>query len=290
MLGARRGVTHGRHRVWPDFFGFSTVLTWRVPANKLARRSKSLPGTLFMNRRELLIGATGCVAGACAGWVGSRARSIAPPAVIATSVSSRDGHEPGIAPAEALARLLAGNRRFAAGQSIRPHDSANRREALSHDQRPFAVVLGCSDSRVPPEIVFDAGLGDLFIVRQAGHVADDDTLGSLEYAVGHLGVRLIAVVGHERCGAVTAAVGTVLRDESVPGHVLRLVDDIAPAVFEVQHQGGDLIDNAVRANIQLVVRLLEQSAAVLRPLVRRGDIRLVGMYYPLASGLVELLE
>lgn len=189
---------------------------------------------------------------------------------------------------KALEMLLEGNRRFAEGKPKHPHETLDWRAHLRKGQHPFAVIVGCSDSRVSPELLFDEGLGDLFVIRQAGHVADDDTLASVEYAIGHLHVRLVVVLGHESCGAVEAAVATLMRDEPAPGHIIRLVDDIAPAVKAAGEQPGEIVENAVQANIRHVVDQLRNSMPILRPLVRSDQLRIVGAYYALETGRVRL--
>lgn len=239
---------------------------------------------MALSRRELLLTTAG-VAGGCAcgvfahNWLSAQSRPVAAGGVIPDAPPARD----------ALQKLIDGNRRFVDGRPAFPNRSAERRVALRHEQHPFAVILGCSDSRVPPEVVFDQGLGDLFVIREAGNVADDDTLGTVEYAVEHLHSPLVVVLGHQGCGAVTAAVGAVVRDEAVEGHVLHLVDDIAPAVMEVQGRAGDLVDESIRANVRHVVRRLRASGPVLRSRDRRGEVRIVGCYYSLATGVVEWL-
>jgi carbonic anhydrase len=190
----------------------------------------------------------------------------------------------GTTPDLALRELRAGNRRYVAARVVRPHQNAARRALVAKGQHPFAVVIGCADSRVPPEIVFDQGLGDLFVVRVAGNIADDAVLGSVEYAVEHLGARLIVVLGHERCGAVQAA----LQGGETPGHVAALVEAIGPAVDAVRGQPGDVLDRAVKANVGRVVGEVKSSKPVLAPLVEAGKVRVVGGYYHLASGAVEL--
>ncbi len=190
---------------------------------------------------------------------------------------------------EALQRLVDGNKRFVDNHLQHPHCQNHWRESLAQEQHPFAIVLGCSDSRVPPEIIFDEGLGDLFVIRQAGHVADDDTIGSIEYAAEHLHVPLVVVLGHESCGAVTAALGAVLHDEPIEGHVLRIVDDISPAIHEVREVQQNQLDAAIRANVRAVVRKLTESGPVLRSLIRKQKLRVVGSYYNLHSGAVEWL-
>jgi carbonic anhydrase len=242
-----------------------------------------------LSRRDVILGGIGAACGCVGGLAAQRVFTNAPhggpppppsPKALAAGSASAE---------QALEWLTLGNARFAAGKGQHPHESREWRSTLVAEQHPFAVILGCSDSRVSPEVIFDEGLGELFVIRQAGHVADDDSLGSIEYAVGHLNIPLIVVLGHQSCGAVQAAVGSVLRDEPAEGHILRLVDDITPAVLAVQSEQTDLIDAAVRANIRQVVERLRGCGPVLRPRERRGELRVVGAYYPLNKGLVEWL-
>jgi len=191
---------------------------------------------------------------------------------------------------EALERLLTGNRRFATGAPTFPNQTPARRQELVAGQKPFAAILGCSDSRVPPEIIFDQGLGDLFVVRVAGDIVDNASLGSLEYAVEHLGVPLILVLGHSGCGAVQAAVAGGAHEGSI--HVL--VAAIEPAVEVARLEPGPLLENAVRANVQLVVRQLRSAGPVLAPSESHdkplaGDLQILGALYDLASGVVTIL-
>lgn len=184
-----------------------------------------------------------------------------------------------------LERLLAGNARFVAGEPRRDHQDLARRGELALNQHPSAVIVGCADSRVPPEIVFDQGLGDLFVVRVAGNVVEDSAIASIEYAVEHLGVKLVIVLGHERCGAVDA----VLNGGRLPGHLDSLSRAIGPVVSGARKQGGDALDNAVRANIARVVRELEQSEPILTRAVHVEELEIVGARYDLDTGAVELL-
>ncbi len=157
-------------------------------------------------------------------------------------------------------------------------------------QAPFAVVVTCSDSRVPPELIFDQGLGDLFIVRLAGNIVDDAALGSIEYAVDHLGVPLVVVLGHKRCGAVAAAVEAVESKKKAPGHLPALVKALKPAVEETRSQAGDRVDNAVHANIRLVASKLKASQPILAPAVKAGKVKVLGAYYDLDDGKVTFLH
>lgn len=189
---------------------------------------------------------------------------------------------------DSLKRLLAGNERFVAGKSTAPRgpDLLTRRAALTKDQKPFALILCCSDSRVPPELVFDVGLGDIFVVRTAGQVVDPVDIGGIEYAVEHLGVPLILVMGHQDCGAVTAAVG------GAPelGDIANVLKAIAPAVAETKASPGDPIDNAVRANAIDIAKQLQGTAPILSSHVQSGKLQIVPARYALDNGKVELLK
>src|SRR5207253_3201890 len=145
---------------------------------------------------------------------------------------------------------------WAATQLDRPNQSVERRTAMAGGQQPFAIVFSCIDSRVPPELVFDRGLGDMFVVRTAAHVVDNAALGSIEFGVEELQVPLVVVLGHENCGAVIATIETIEHDEIAPGHISALVDGIRPAVNSAHDRPGDSTDNVVRANTELVVASL----------------------------------
>ena len=182
-------------------------------------------------------------------------------------------------------RLLEGNRRYAAARLSHTNQTAVRRGEIAAGQHPFAVVVGCADSRVPPEILFDQGLGDLFVIRLAGHIVDDAVLASIEYAVEHLGIRYVMVLGHERCGAVEATV----KGGDVPGHISSLAAAIRPAVDEAANRPGDKVDNVVRANVARTVRQLKASAPILKERVERGDLTIAGARYDLDEGSVSIL-
>ena len=187
---------------------------------------------------------------------------------------------------DALERLLAGNQRFVADKRAYPDQTSAHRRELTVGQHPFAAILGCTDSRVPPEIIFDQGLGNLFTVRIAGNIVDNASLGSLEYAVQHLGVPLIVVLGHSCCGAVQAA----LAGGDMQGQIATLVAAIRPAVKLARNRPGETLDQAVRINISMVVSQLRTAAPILAPLVDEGRIKILGSHYDLASGVVELLQ
>lgn len=190
-----------------------------------------------------------------------------------------------ITPDSALAELKTGNKHHVAHRYQHPHETLDRQRQLVSGQHPHAEILSCSDSRVPPEIVFDQGLGDLFIVRVAGNVASDTELGSLEYGAEHLHVPLIVVLGHESCGAVTAAV----QGGPPEGHIGSLVDLIKPAVEKTRGMSGDPVSNAVRMNVELVVKQLRTSTPILSELVAHGKIKIVGAVYSVETGAVTWL-
>jgi carbonic anhydrase len=191
---------------------------------------------------------------------------------------------PQVAPAEALARLQAGNRSFVADELRHPRQTAERRVAVATSQYPFAVVLGCADSRTAPEVVFGQGLGDIFVVRVAGNVLNDETVGSIEYAVKHLGARLVVVLGHKRCGAIKAARETLAAKAEAPGHIQSLVKAIKPAVEATT--GADM-EATAKAHVLNVVRALRDSAPVLKEKVAAGAVSVVGANYDLDTGAVE---
>lgn len=196
------------------------------------------------------------------------------------------GSAPAKAVPDALTALVEGNQRFVSGQVTHPNQSAARRHDVATTQKPFAIIVGCADSRVPPELVFDQGLGEVFVVRAAGAVVDDVGLGSIEFAVAKLGARLIVVLGHERCGAVEAA----LKGGAVAGHIGTVVDAIKPAIGSVSSEPGDALDNAVRDNVRAVVARLRSSDPVLAPMVRDGSLRVVGTVYDLDTGLARIVD
>lgn len=194
-----------------------------------------------------------------------------------------------VTPDEALTRLLEGNKRFVANRRFHPNESFEQRAKLATGQWPFAAVLGCADSRVPPEILFDHGLGDIFTVRVAGNIVEDAGSGSMEYAIEHLGVPLIVVLGHERCGAIKATIEALESQGDVPGHIGALVKKLKPAVEGTKSQPGDKVDNAVRDNAKRMAAELANMDPILKEKVKEGKLKVVAMRYDLDTGSVELL-
>jgi carbonic anhydrase len=191
-----------------------------------------------------------------------------------------------VAPNEALKRLTEGNKRFVEGKSERPRQDLNRIKEVAVGQKPFAIIVGCSDSRVPNEIVFDQGLGDLFIVRTAGQVSAAASWGSIEFAEEVLGAKLIVVLGHTKCGAVSAAVNV----PEVPGHIVTLINAIKPAAAKVKGMAGDPVENAIKENVRMQVSQFRDLEPVLAKRIREGSIKVVGGVYNLETGAVEWLK
>ena len=185
-----------------------------------------------------------------------------------------------------LAELIEGNARFAAGASVHPRQDPERRAVVARGQHPRAAIVACSDSRVPPELVFDQGLGDLFVVRTAGNIIDDLGVASLEYAAVHLGVPLVVVMGHSRCSAVTAAVEGV----EAPGRFSAIHEALAPAVEKTKDRPGDAVDAAARENVKSSVTMLESAEGVLKDRIDRGALLVVGAFYDIERGSVEFIR
>ena len=195
---------------------------------------------------------------------------------------------------QALALLKEGNARFMADKPEPVIQGKDRRLALARSQTPIAVLVSCSDSRVPPELLFGRGLGELFIVRNAGNTVDTVALGSIEYAVAKLGVPLVVVMGHERCGAVEAAVNVVEKNARFPGSIGQMVEPIVPAVLRAKANLADkkytadtLVDASVRENVLRVVARLRESEPILVEPLRTKKLMIVGAQYDLDDGRVE---
>jgi len=207
----------------------------------------------------------------------------------------------------ALQELKAGNDRYVLDHVEHPHEGAQRRVDLSIAQHPFAIVLGCADSRVVPELIFDQGVGDLFVLRIAGSIADDAVIASIEFAVEHLGTRLVVVLGHERCGAIMAAINHDVSE----GKLNSLLTYIEPALKAGQQleddadskdgvsktesntgsaNGGDAVGKIIKIHVNLMVKTLQSTAPILSQEVRSGTLKIVPAYYQLATGMVDFWE
>jgi len=195
-------------------------------------------------------------------------------------------------PAEAWSALRDGNQRFVRDEMAHPSQGAGRRQELAVAQNPFAVIFGCSDSRVAAEIIFDQGLGDTFVVRTAGHVLDTTVIGSIEYGIGVLDARLVVVLAHDSCGAVAAAAHTLATGEQATGFVRAVVDRVIPSIVNVTSRGDDVRDENMlrREHVRHTVDQLYGYSAAIRAAVDEGHVAIVGVEYTLADGRATLLE
>jgi carbonic anhydrase len=203
-----------------------------------------------------------------------------------------DGKKTDMTPTQALAKLKQGHADFLADKpALKTSRDSDRRLAIARSQVPFAVLVGCSDSRVSPELLFDTGLGELFIVRNAGNTIDTVALGSIQYAVQVLNVPLILVLGHERCGAVEAALSVVEKNTVYPGSIGQMVEPIIPAVLKAKtmdaKSGDDLLDGAVRRTFSRTVERLRTSEPTMIDPIKAGKLMVVGARYDLDDGKVD---
>ena len=263
---------------------------------------KRSPKPQSFSRRTLLQFGVGFVGtGSLTAWLGTGAlaRTIErrssgtmpdqmPDQMLDQRVASASGSphpQSSLTPDEALAELMAGNQRFVARKRVNPHQDTARITEVAAGQAPFAAILSCADSRVVPEIAFDQGIGDLFVVRVAGNLAMIEDIASEEYAVGVLGAPLVMVLGHERCGAVDAAVN----GGELPGVIESLVVAIQPAVQASEGEPGDRLTNAIKANVRLQVQRL-QTSSVISSAIEVGKLKIVGAYYDLETGEISFVS
>lgn len=194
-----------------------------------------------------------------------------------------------VSPKVALKRLMEGNARYVHGLTRR-HEFLRERERLTGGQNPYAAILSCSDSRVSPEYAFDSARGDLFVSRVAGNVVNNDITASLEYAVAALHVPVILVLGHEKCGAVDAAVKVVTKGESYPGKIQSLAQKMRPAVEEAVAGPGEVLHAAIVQNVRDGMKLLRAQSTIICSAEKAGKLKVVGGVYRLSTGKVELLD
>ena len=209
----------------------------------------------------------------------------APAAAAAKAPAAGHAEVKGMDAKSALDALMQGNQRFINDLMDKTHKNSDRRIDVAKGQHPIAIVVCCSDSRVPPEQVFDVGLGDIFVVRVAGNVVDAIGMGSIEYAASHLNVQLVVVLGHERCGAVTAAIS----GNPAPAHVLAIVEAIQQNLAGTEPGAGDAVDQAVCINASAVAKQINNSAPILKDMVSAGSLKVVAARYDLDDGTVKLL-
>lgn len=192
-------------------------------------------------------------------------------------------------PTQAWAALMAGNERFVAGTPQHPNQSAGRRHEIAGGQRPFATFFGCSDSRVAAEVIFDQGLGDLFVVRTAGHVISPTELGSLEFGPVVLDIPLIVVLGHDSCGAVKAAMEAYDKGEMPPGYLRDLVERVTPSVLSAYRRGHRRTDEVEAEHVRLMVDLIQDRSKLIAERIQSGRLAMVGLTYALAEGRARVV-
>ncbi len=231
---------------------------------------------LNLSRRHLLKVGAGVLGGTAALTAGLGSKLAFPERAIA---------QEDMTPEQALQNLIAGNRRFVSEKRENPRQTLARLTEVAQVQKPFAAILSCADSRVPSEIIFDQGFGDLFICRVAGNVATPEEIGSLEFGTLVLGAKVIMVMGHKRCGAVDATI----KGAQVPGQIASLLDAIRPAVERSQGQSGERLENATKANVLLQIERL-QASPVISQLIEEGKLKIAGGYYDLDTGAVTLVS
>ncbi|MFF4044948.1 carbonic anhydrase [Streptomyces sp. NPDC001816] len=238
------------------------------------------------DRRALLAGGLVGVAGALTGCSSTRAASSARAASSTTSASPEARPT---TPAAAFARLMEGNKRWVSGDLQHPDRDPNRRRLVAQEQEPFGAILSCIDSRVPPELLFDTGLGDLYVMRTGGEAVGPVVTGSVEYGPMTSDTPLIVVLGHQRCGAVKAAYKSLHDGKPLPGNLQAIVKALQPAYEQAVREGGaDPVETMTRAQVKLTAADL-RSNQDLAPLVGKGALAVVGAYYSLDTGKVEVL-
>jgi carbonic anhydrase len=195
-----------------------------------------------------------------------------------------------VTPDEALARLKSGNGKFVDAPQLCAADLTKQRDAIAKAQTPWATIVGCADSRTPPELVFGGvGLGELFVARNAGNMADTATMGTIEYGAAELGIPLIVVLGHQRCGAVAAACSVVEKHAKFPGSIGPMVAAIMPAARAVHGKPGDFVDNAVRENAKRTATKIAKDSKIVAGLAKTNKVKVLAAYYDLDNGKVEYL-
>lgn len=232
---------------------------------------------LLTNRRSFLASAAGLASAGVFGW------STLSPASAKVAPTS-------LTPDEALAKLKDGNAKYVAAPELCEANLGERREEVAKGQAPWATILTCADSRVPPELLFGGvTLGELFVCRNAGNMADTATMGSIEYGVEHLGCPLVVVLGHERCGAVAAACEVAEKGTKLPGSIGPMVDAILPAAKAMMGKEGDFIANTVRESARLTAEKINSQSEIISHLAHEGKVKIVYATYDLDTGVVEFI-
>lgn len=225
------------------------------------------------------------------GFAGLAAAVAATSPVGSTTVLAASPKAPSRSPSDALAALQAGNRRYVSDPQVCTLDLAKRRAQVASGQAPWATIISCADSRVPPELLFGGlGVGELFVARNAGNLVDTATLGTVEYGAAVLGSPLIVVLGHSRCGAVAAACKVVTENATFPGAIGPMIEPIIPAAIASRGAPGDFVENATRQSARRTAARLEASSSILSGMVKSENLRIVAAYYDLESGRVDFLS
>jgi carbonic anhydrase len=206
-------------------------------------------------------------------------------------VAAADGGKTSLTPDQALAALKEGNARYVSSPQACVMDLAKRRSDVANHQAPWAIIVGCSDSRVAPELLFGGvGPGELFVARNAGNMVDTATMGTVEYGAEHLGAPLVVVLGHERCGAVAAACDVVAKKATFPGSIGPMVKPIVPAATAMKGKPGDFVDNTVRESARRTAQRIATASPILSHLIKDGKLKIVAARYDLDEGKVEYLS
>lgn len=197
---------------------------------------------------------------------------------------------PATNPVTAWKSLKDGNQRFVAGEPLHPSQGIEDRTRLAEGQHPGAILFGCADSRVAAEIIFDQGLGDMFVVRTAGHTMDSSVLGSIEYGVAVLGAPLIVVLGHDRCGAVKATIDALDSGDTPGGYIRDVVERVTPSVLSARRDGYTAVDDFEARHVEETANLLMQRSRIIADKVETGEVAIVGLTYRLSEGSARLRE
>jgi carbonic anhydrase len=206
-------------------------------------------------------------------------------------VNLASGATPRVSPDEAVARLKAGNEKYLTAPQLCSTDLANQRAKVANGQTPWATIITCSDSRVPPELLFGGvGLGEIFVARNAGNMVDTATMGTIEYGAEHLGIPLVVIMGHEQCGAVAAACEVIEKHVKLPGAIGPMVNAIVPAAKAVYGKPGDFIDNTVRESAKRTATKVATKSEIVSHLVKEGKVKVLAARYDLNDGRVEFLN
>jgi carbonic anhydrase len=223
-------------------------------------------------------------------FVALAAASIATAGPLGARVARAAGATTSVTADEAIARLKAGNEKYVGAPQVCAVDLLKQREQVAKAQTPWAAILSCADSRVPPELLFGGlGVGELFVARNAGNTADTVTMGTIEYGTEHLGVPLVVVLGHERCGAVAAACEVVAKHAKFPGSIGPMVNAIVPAAKAVYGKPGDFVDNAVRENAKRTAAKIATTSKIVAHLIKANKVKVLAARYDLDNGRVEFL-